>query len=176
MPTTDLHYLGLVELGQQVQAKKLSPVEVTKAMLERIERLDGKLKSYACVMADSALAEAAAAEKEIGSGKIKGPLHGVPVAVKDLCWVKGAPAAHGMTIHRDFRPSEDATVVARLKNAGAIILGKLQQTEGAYADHHPKIDPPKNPWNADLWPNPNRLTRHHGAEADLGSGQPLRRI
>ena len=152
MPTTDLHYLGLVEVGQQVQAKKLSPVEVTKAMLERIERLDGKLKSYACVMADSALAEAAAAEKEIAAGKIKGPLHGVPVAVKDLCWAKGAPAAHGMTIHHDFRPSEDATVVARLKNAGAIILGKLQQTEGAYADHHPKIDPPKNPWNADLWP------------------------
>jgi len=152
MPTTELHYLGLVELGQQVQAKKLSPVEVTKAMLERIERLDGKLKSYAYVMADSALAEAAAAEKEIASGKIKGPLHGVPVAVKDLCWAKGAPAAHGMMIHRDFRPTEDATVVARLKDAGAIILGKLQQTEGAYADHHPKIDPPKNPWNADLWP------------------------
>src|ERR1700742_4301093 len=88
MPTTDLHYLGLVELGQQVQAKKLSPVEVTKAMLERIERLDGKLKSYASVMAASALAEAPAAEKEIASGKIKGPLHGVPVAVKDLCWAK----------------------------------------------------------------------------------------
>ena len=152
MPTTDIHYLGLVEVGQQVQARRLSPVEVTKAMLERIERLDGKLKSYACVMANSALAEAAAAEKEIASGKIKGPLHGVPVAVKGLCWAKGAPAAHGMTIHRDFRPSEDATVVARLKDAGAIILGKLQQTEGAYADHHPKIDPPKNPWNADLWP------------------------
>ena len=141
MSTTDIHYLGLVEVGQQVQAKKLSPVEVTKAMLERIERLDGKLKSYAYVMAESALAEAAAAEKEIASGKVKGPLHGVPIAIKDLCWAKGAPAAHGMTIHRDFRPSEDATVVARLKDAGAIILGKLQQTEGAYADHHPKDRP-----------------------------------
>ncbi|MHC2437093.1 amidase [Bradyrhizobium sp. USDA 4451] len=151
MPTTELHYLGLIEIGQQIQARKLSPVEVTKAMLGRIEQLDGKLKSYAHVMAEAALSEAAAAEKEIASGKIKGPLHGVPIAVKDLCWVKGAPAAHGMTIHRDFRPSEDATVVARLKDAGAIILGKLQQTEGAYADHHPKIDPPKNPWNADLW-------------------------
>src|SRR5258705_6042572 len=152
MPTTDLCYLGLVEVGRQIHAKKLSPVEVTRAMLDRIERFDDKLKSYAYVMADSALAEATAAEKEIASGKIKGPLHGVPVAVKDLCWVKGAPAAHGMTIHRDYRPSEDATVVARLKDAGAIILGKLQQTEGAYADHHPKIDPPKNLWNADLWP------------------------
>lgn len=152
MPTTDLHYLGLVEVGQQIHAKKLSPLEVTKAMLERIGRLDGKLKSYVYIMADSALAEAAAAEKEIVSGRIKGPLHGVPVAVKDLCWVKGAPAAHGMTIHREFRPSADATVVTRLKDAGAIILGKLQQTEGAYADHHPKIDPPKNPWNVELWP------------------------
>src|SRR3954447_4052317 len=152
MATTDLHYLGLVEVGRKIQAKELSPVEATKAMLGRIEQLDGKLKSFAYVMADSALAEAAAAEKEIASGKIRGPLHGVPVAVKDLCWAKGAPAAHGMTIHRDFRPTEDATVVARLKEAGAIILGKLQQTEGAYADHHPKIDPPKNPWNADLWP------------------------
>src|SRR5262245_57930693 len=74
MSTNDLHYLGLVEVGQQIRTKKLSPVEVTKAMLERIERLDGKLKSYAYVMADSALAEAAAAEKDIASGKVKGPL------------------------------------------------------------------------------------------------------
>ncbi|TFV38196.1 amidase [Bradyrhizobium frederickii] len=152
MAATDLHYLGLVEIGQKLQAKELSSVEVTKALLGRIDELDGKLKSFAYVMADSALAESAAAEKEIASGKIKGPLHGVPVAVKDLCWAKGAPATHGMTIHRGFRPTEDATVVARLKDAGAIILGKLQQTEGAYADHHPKIDPPRNPWNADLWP------------------------
>ncbi len=72
MPATDLCYLGLVEVGQQIQAKKLSSVEVTKAMLDRIEQLDGKLKSYAYVMAESALAEAAVAEKEIASGKIKG--------------------------------------------------------------------------------------------------------
>lgn len=152
MAARDLHYLGLVDIGRKIQTKELSPVEATKAMLGRIEKLDGRLKSFAYVMADSALAEAAAAEKEIASGKIRGPLHGVPMAVKDLCWAKGAPAAHGMTIHRDFRPAEDATVVARLKDAGAIILGKLQQTEGAYADHHPMIDPPKNPWNPELWP------------------------
>src|SRR6185437_2642048 len=82
----------------------------------------------------------------------RGPLHGVPIAVKDLCWVRDVPSAHGMTIYRDYRPKEDATVVARLKQSGAVILGKLQQTEGAYADHHPQIDPPKNPWSADLWP------------------------
>ncbi|MDX3968385.1 MAG: amidase [Bradyrhizobium sp.] len=152
MAARDLHYLGLVDIGRKIQTKELSPVEATKAMLGRIEKLDGRLKSFAYVMADSALAEAAAAEKEIASGKIRGPLHGVPMAVKDLCWAKGAPAAHGMTIHCDFRPAEDATVVARLKDAGAIILGKLQQTEGAYADHHPMIDPPKNPWNPELWP------------------------
>lgn len=151
MPTTELHYCSLLEVAQQIQTKKLSPVEVTKAMLERVDRIDGQLKSYAFVMADVALEQAAAAGREIASGKIRGPLHGVPIAIKDLCWVKGAPAAHGMTIHREFRPSEDATVVARLKDAGAIILGKLQQTEGAYADHHPKISAPKNPWNAELW-------------------------
>src|SRR4029079_9672457 len=97
MTATDLCYLGLVEVGQQIHAKKLSPVEVTKAMLDRVERLDGKLKSYAYVMPHSALEEAAVAEKQIASGRIKGRLHGVPIAVKDLCWVKGAPAAHGMT-------------------------------------------------------------------------------
>ena len=148
---TELHYRGLVEVGRDIQAKKLSAVEVTEAMLERIDKLDGTLQSYARVTPDLALAQAAVAEKEIAAGKVKGPLHGVPIAVKDLCWVEGVPAAHGMTIHRDYRPGEDATVVARLKDAGAIILGKLQQTEGAYADHHPAIDPPKNPWDAELW-------------------------
>jgi amidase len=78
MLTTDLHYLGLIEVGQQIHAKKLSPVEVTKALLDRIERIDRKLKSYSFVMADSALAEAALTEKEIASGKTRGLLHGVP--------------------------------------------------------------------------------------------------
>jgi hypothetical protein len=75
----------------------------------------------------------------------------VPIAVKDLCWTKDAPTAAGMNIYRDNRPSEDATVVTRFKEAGAVILGKLQLTEGAYADHHPDIDPPRNPWDAMLW-------------------------
>lgn len=151
MTNTNLHYLGLVEVGKLIQSRKLSPVEVTQAELDRIARLDGALKSYSTVVGEAALAQAHAAEKEIASGKIRGPLHGVPVAVKDLCWMKDTPTSHGMTILRDNKPKEDGTVVARLREAGAVILGKLQQTEGAYADHHPKIDPPKNPWNAELW-------------------------
>ncbi len=151
MPTRDLHYCELVEIGQRIQKRELSPVEATQAQLDRIARLDGQLKSYAYVMASSALEQAHAAEREIGSGKVRGPLHGVPIAVKDLCWTKDAPTAAGMRIYRDNRPTQDATVVARLKEAGAVILGKLQLTEGAYADHHPDIDPPRNPWDATLW-------------------------
>ena len=151
MPTRDLHYCELVEIGQRIQKRELSPVKATQAQLDRIAHLDGQLKSYAYVMASSALEQAHAAEKEIAAGKVRGPLHGVPIAVKDLCWTKNAPTAAGMTIYRDYRPSEDATVVSRLKEAGAVILGKLQLTEGAYADHHPEIDPPRNPWDATLW-------------------------
>jgi len=151
MPTRDLHYCELVEIGQRIQKRELSPVEATQAQLDRIAHLDGQLKSYAYVMASSALEQAHAAEKEIAAGKVRGPLHGVPIAVKDLCWTKDAPTAAGTTIYRDYRPSEDATVVSRLKEAGAVILGKLQLTEGAYADHHPEIDPPRNPWDATLW-------------------------
>jgi amidase len=102
-------------------------------------------------MTSSALEQAHAADKEIAAGKVRGPLHGVPIAVKDLCWTRDAPTAAGMKIYRDNRPGEDATVVSRLKEAGAVILGKLQLTEGAYADHHPDIDPPRNPWDATLW-------------------------
>jgi amidase len=152
MAMRDLHYCELVEIGQRIQKRELSAVEATQAQLDRIAHLDGRLKSYAHVMATSALEQAQTAEKEISAGKVRGPLHGVPIAVKDLCWTTDAPTAAGMKIYRDNRPSEDATVVVRLKEAGAIILGKLQLTEGAYADHHPEIDPPKNPWDAALWP------------------------
>ena len=152
MRAQDLHYSGLVETGHRIQKRDLSAVAATQAQLDRIVRLDGKLKSYAHVMASSALEQAHAADKEIADGKVRGPLHGVPVAVKDLCWTKDAPTAAGMKIYRDNRPGGDATVVSKLKAAGAVILGKLQLTEGAYADHHPEIDPPKNPWNATLWP------------------------
>jgi amidase len=149
---SDLSFLTLLDASRQIQSRALSPVEVTRAELDRIAALDPKLKSYATVMADSALAQAKQAEVEIGRGEVKGPLHGVPIAVKDLCWTTNAPTAAGMSIYKDYTPAEDATVVKRLSDAGAVILGKLQLTESAYADHHPDIAPPRNPWNAEAWP------------------------
>jgi amidase len=152
MSADDLHYSELVEIGRLIRKRELSSMAATQAQLNRIAKLDGQLKSYAYVMATSALEQAKAADLEIAAGKVRGPLHGVPIAVKDLCWTKDAPTAAGMKIYRDNRPKEDATVVIKLKEAGAVNLGKLQLTEGAYADHHPEVDPPKNPWNAGLWP------------------------
>jgi amidase len=149
--TSALHYLELTDLSRRIHTREISPVEATTAQLARIEKLDGQLKSYAHVMAEAALMQARAAEAEITRGEIRGPLHGVPIAVKDLCWTQGVPTAAGMTIYKDFRPTEDATVVRKLYSAGAIILGKLQLTEGAWAEHHPQIPAPVNPWNAAHW-------------------------
>jgi amidase len=149
---TDLHYLELMELAARIEAGEVSPVAVTRALLDRIASLDGALGSYALVMADAAMAQARAAEEEIAAGRYRGPLHGVPIAVKDLCGTKGVPTAAGMAIYKDYCPDEDATVVHRLKQAGAVLLGKLQLTEGAYSDHHPSVTAPKNPWNAEYWP------------------------
>ncbi len=151
MAGQDLHYIELTELARRLRAREISPVEATKAQLERIGRLEPRLKSYATLTAEAALAAARQAESEIARGAVRGPLHGVPIAIKDLCYTKGVVTAAGMPLHAKFTPDFDATVVARLKEAGAVILGKLQLTEGAFADHHPTIAPPVNPWNAAHW-------------------------
>ncbi|CAB3799569.1 Putative amidase AmiD [Paraburkholderia ultramafica] len=151
MSRSDLHYLEAGELARLIAAREISPVEVTSAMLERIERLDTTLHSYAHVMREEALVAARKAERKLLAGEHLGPLHGVPVAVKDLYWSAGSPTAAGTTIHRSFVPSEDATAVKRLRDAGAILLGKLQLTEGAFATHHPEIAEPVNPWHAGHW-------------------------
>jgi amidase len=149
--TTDLHYLSLDEVARRLKARKLTSVEATQAILDRIDKVDPRLKSYATLTPERALADAARLDAETAAGKSRGPLHGVPIAVKDLCNTAGVPTAAGMTIHRNHVPAKDATVVARLKQAGAVILGKLQMTEGAYGLHHPEIVPPVNPWNAAYW-------------------------
>ena len=151
MPDTPLHYQTIAEVGARLRAKELSPVELTQAILERIEALDGGLKSYATVMADSAMASARAAEQEIAAGNYRGGLHGVAIAVKDLCFTTGVATMGGAQVLRDFVPNFDGTVVQKLNAAGAVILGKLNLTEGAMAGYNPEFDIPVNPWGADRW-------------------------
>ena len=151
MTDDEVHFLGMSELARLLHARKLSPVELTKSMLARIDRLDRRLGAFARVTQDLALAQARDAEALIMQRRILGPLHGVPIALKDLCYTKGIATAAGMPIHADFVPTYDGTVTARLRDAGAVVLGKLQMTEGAFADHHPRIKVPVNPWHADHW-------------------------
>lgn len=147
----ELHYLELTELADLLRRREVTSVEVTRAQLDRIEHLDGHLMSYVRVTPEQALAAAEAADREIAAGRYRGPLHGVPLGIKDLFWLKGVPAAAGTVVFRDFIPEQDASVVARLKQAGAVLLGKLQMTEGAYSDHHPAMAAPKNPWDPTYW-------------------------
>ena len=120
-------------------------------ILVRIARHDGALKSYTTLLADRAMEKARQAEDELSRGFWRGPLHGVPIAVKDLCYTDFAPTAAGMFIHKNFTPPYTSTVVERLERAGAILLGKLSMTEGAFATHHPSMPTPVNPWHADVW-------------------------
>ena len=150
---SDLAFMTLTELAQAIAAGEYSSVEVTRHMLERIERHDSELGSYALVMGESAMREAEAADLAISRGEPLNALHGVPVAVKDLCDAAGFPTRAGMPRIRGnvSNAEKDATVVKRLREAGAVILGKLQLTEGAVAVHHPDIQVPLNPHNKDYW-------------------------
>jgi amidase len=148
---TDLHFLEILELADCLRKREITSVEATRNQLDRIAALDSHLNSYAFVMAEDAMAAASLADTEIASEHYRGPLHGVPIGVKDLFWTEGVPTAAGMAIYLDFHPYQDATVVTRLKDAGAVLLGKLQMTEGAYSDYHPSIQPPINPWNENYW-------------------------
>ncbi len=153
MPVTsdELLYRPLWQIAEAIERRAVSPVELARAQLERIERLDAKLRSYATVLAEPALEAARHAELEIGRGARRGPLHGVPIAVKDLCAMRGVTTACGTTVLREPVPDFDAAVVERLRAAGAVLLGKLQLTEGAYGYHHPSVSPPLNPWDASRW-------------------------
>ena len=146
-----LPYFSMVELANAYRAGATSPVEVTRIILDRIAAFDPLLKSYTTVLAERALAKAEAAQAEMARGFWRGPLHGVPIAVKDLCYTSYAPTSAGMHIHRDFIPSFNATVVERLERAGAVMLGKLTMTEGAFSGHHPKMRTPVNPVSPVSW-------------------------
>lgn len=147
-----LHYRTLTDVARMIEARQISPVELTEAMLRRIDAVDRELKSYATVTSSRALASAREAEEQIAAGRYRGKLHGMPIAVKDLCYTQGIRTMGGLGLLRDFVPDHDATVVSKLEGAGAVLLGKLNLTEGAMAGYHPDFDIPVNPWNASYWP------------------------
>ncbi|MCH2503857.1 MAG: amidase [Dehalococcoidia bacterium] len=161
MDKSQLPFLSATELGSLIKSKEVSPVEAAEAYLERIPQIDGKLNSYITVTADRALADAKKAEQEIVSGKYRGPMHGVPIAVKDQVYTKGILTTGGSNILKDFMPDEDATVISNLNDAGAVLLGKLNMSEFAMGDafEHP-YGRPHNPWD---------LSRNAGTSSS-GSG------
>ena len=149
---TDLALQPLMSLAAQLAARTLSPIALTQHLLDRITTLDSHFHSYVTVLADAALAQAKQAEAEIAAGNYRGPLHGIPIAVKDLCFTPEAPSSCGSQMFRDYQPADEATVVSKLRAAGAILLGKLHMTEFALRWHHPYRPIPVNPWGADRWP------------------------
>ncbi len=146
-----LHYRSLATVAKAIAAGELSSEEVTRHALERIAALEPKLHAFAELRAEAALNDAHSADARRARGEALGALHGVPVAVKDLCAMAGTKTRAGGFFKTRFKDSDTATVVRRLQEAGAIIIGKAQLTEGAWGAHHPDITPPVNPWAPDRW-------------------------
>ncbi len=145
----DLESFTIHGLSELVRKREVSPVEIIKATLTRIEQYDGELKAFITVLSDEALECAKEAEASIVRGGYIGPLHGIPIGLKDIIHTRGVRTTCGSKIHADFVPREDATVVTRLQEAGAIIVGKLNCHEFAFGatSVNPHYGTPKNPWN-----------------------------
>jgi aspartyl-tRNA(Asn)/glutamyl-tRNA(Gln) amidotransferase subunit A len=137
------------ELAQRLRRRKISPVEITRACLDRIEKLNPALNAFITVMAESALAEARAAEVQIARGQWRGPLHGVPVALKDLVDTAGVRTTAASALYKDRIPTDDAEVVRRLRQAGAVIVGKNNLHEFAYGGSSlvSYFGDVRNPWD-----------------------------
>ena len=148
MEKKDIPYLSTAELADLIRQKEVSPVEVTESYLERIADLNFKFNSYLTVCHTEALQAAKEAEQSISRGNYLGPMHGIPVAVKDQLWTKGIRTTVGSRFMADFFPEEDATAVANLKKAGGILLGKTNLTEFALAGSQ-RYSPNRNPWDLD---------------------------
>ena len=149
MQQRDLPFLTVAQLSQLIESREVSPVEATEAYLDRIDELDFKFNAYLAVSRHEALEAAREAEQAIASGNYRGSMHGIPVAVKDQFWTKGVRTTGGTRILADFIPDEDATIIANLKRAGAVLLGKTNMTEFAMGAGFERFSPPRNPWNLD---------------------------
>ncbi|MBI4482941.1 MAG: Asp-tRNA(Asn)/Glu-tRNA(Gln) amidotransferase subunit GatA, partial [Acidobacteria bacterium] len=141
----------LSELGDLLRTRAVSPTEAVRATLDRITELNGTLNAYITVLADQAEAQAREAEREIRSGRYRGPLHGVPISVKDLFHIPGARTTCGSKILQDFVPTEVATAVQRLRSAGAVLVGKTNLHEFAFGvtNINPVFGTVRNPWDLD---------------------------
>jgi aspartyl-tRNA(Asn)/glutamyl-tRNA(Gln) amidotransferase subunit A len=161
MTETELAFASLGEQARLIEAKEISPVELVDLYVERIEKWDPVLCAWITVAAEQARAQAKQAEMEIAKGDYRGPLHGIPFGVKDQMKTKGVPTTLASKLKTDFGSDEDATVVARLKAAGAVLLGKqnLHEFGKGGANHH-NFGEPRNPWNPD----------HTPASSSSGSG------
>ena len=162
---TDLHYLTIAETADLIRAKKLSPVELTDALLERIHTYQPQLSAFITITGDLARAQAKQAEQDIARGHYRGPLHGIPFALKDIYNTAGILTSGGSKVCIDNIPRENATTTQKLLDAGAILLGKLQTHEFAHGG--PSFDlpwpPARNPWN----------TAHFSGGSSSGSGVAL---
>ena len=165
MNDEELHYLTIAEAAAGLRRKEFSPVELTEACLRRIHSLDDKLNSFITLTADLALQRAKQAEQELNSGKDRGPLHGIPIALKDLYATKGMRTTCHSAVLENWLPDHDATTVTKLQDAGTILLGKLGMHEFAFGG--PSVDAPfpavRNPWN----------TAHIPGGSSSGSGAAL---
>src|SRR5713226_8622281 len=155
MSDSDLAFASISEIARLFRQRKLSPVELTKSLLDRIARLNPKLNAYITVTAEHALAQARKAEAELFSPRgrrprrDRGPLHGIPISLKDNIYTKDIRTTAGSKILKDFIPQHDAPIVALLKEAGAVILGKTNMHEFAYGvtSNNPHYGPVHNPWD-----------------------------
>jgi aspartyl-tRNA(Asn)/glutamyl-tRNA(Gln) amidotransferase subunit A len=149
METSELCYTSLRGLATLIQRQEVSPVEATRAVIDRVEKFDRQLNSFITLLRDDALVQARAVEQEIRDGRYRGPLHGIPIAVKDLYYTKGTRTTAGSKILSDFIPAYDATAIARLREAGAILIGKLNMHEFARGATNASslIGACKNPWD-----------------------------
>src|ERR1700749_1866262 len=156
MITKDTLFLSVAELAAQVRGRKLAPVELTEAYLQRLETVGKRLNAVAYVMRETALREAREAEDEIKRGRYLGPLHGIPYGAKDLGATREAPTTWGATPYKDQRFDYDATVVTRLREAGAILIAKLAMIELAGGMGYNQADASwtgacRTPWNTHFW-------------------------
>ena len=151
MDEHDLWRWSIAEAAEALRTEAVSSTQLTRLMLERIARFDPMLHSFQAVAAEAALATAAVLDQEAAAGRWRGPLHGIPFAIKDAFFTTRIPTGLGSPVFDAWQAPYDSTATARLEEAGAVLLGKLTLTEGVYADHHPTTVPPVNPFGPAHW-------------------------